>query len=372
MFLKDSCRQCGLKYHQRNICSAKNAECNKCRQIGHFARTCPMTNGSNRMRRTFDPELKKQRDRRRMTEFLTKKDAMNLPFHGLDRTEMTEMTFNSSLRRVRRRTTTGMATLRRERDALKLEVQNKEKTMGRVQEENRQLRLEIQNFKKEVLERVKEENQQLRLENKSVAQDLVDTKYKLHTVSRDYQQDKQRIRDLQKQNEQLKTVTSEKEELRQTVESLEVRLCRSEYNLRKAESDKLALQKQLCKVERDSAKLVQKVASLEESLVKNENQMKEKTDFILKLQKEIEIDDRSRKNLQNHCVNRENKLAVIRRETENQSTVSGDQGRSTCGKCGSRDRVHPRNRCPANGYLCGVCDRRGHFPVFCKIEKKLF
>ena len=81
---------------------------------------------------------------------------------------------------------------------------------------NIQLRLEIHNFKKEVLERVQEENKQLEKECKSFVQDLIDTQYKLHTVSRDHQQDKQRIRDLQKQNEQLKTVTSEIEELRQT------------------------------------------------------------------------------------------------------------------------------------------------------------
>ena len=35
-----TCRFCGLRYHQRDDCPAKESKCNKCDQKGHYAAKC--------------------------------------------------------------------------------------------------------------------------------------------------------------------------------------------------------------------------------------------------------------------------------------------------------------------------------------------
>ncbi len=113
--------------------------------------------------KVINHELKSQRDRARMTEFLRRKDAANLPFYSVVCEEFAQITFNSALyvnrtscerqkseKEIVRLNSiiddqaTRLEIQSRERDTLKAQLHVKNLELEQVDEENINLKSEIQ------------------------------------------------------------------------------------------------------------------------------------------------------------------------------------------------------------------------------------
>ena len=76
------CTRCG-QYHLAGQCRARNAQCNICTKLGHFAVVCWFIDAKNKTVKS------KQRDTERMTTFINKKTAEMLQFFGVSTDELT-------------------------------------------------------------------------------------------------------------------------------------------------------------------------------------------------------------------------------------------------------------------------------------------
>lgn len=125
------CKRCGL-LHPVNNCKATLAKCYNCNKCGHYARNCYFKGKSS-----IYTELKKLRDRERMTTFIRVKNFQNLPFYGIETEELLKLFPKNYLINVGHLTIARGAECKLEETKQKLE--ESQKTISNLQNENRLL-----------------------------------------------------------------------------------------------------------------------------------------------------------------------------------------------------------------------------------------
>ena len=325
--MMSQCGRCGLN-HPFGVCRAINAKCLNCYIFGHFARVC-RNNNSGRSP-CLRAHLKKKRDTERMTAFLRRKDAENLPFNGLCNSELQRLSFNSLLRL---KTECG-SRCKKEKQAIEEKVGGLEASVSFLRIENSDIKITIKSTADD-LERIKKENKEIKSASR-----------------RKDNRVKQFISESEKNAAKVKRFEQEKEQLY-------IELGNSRRKIRELEST-------ISSVDDTN----EKIEILSRLVAETENVVSKERLHYAEIIQNLKISqiDLNKTNQYQHCTIQKCKQDI----SELSCYVSQLYGARIvrnfyCRKCGST-RFHERHKCPATSVRaqCMFCQGKNHFAIFCE------